>query len=138
MVVVACRQAEGRMDRTRQILLVAGVAVVVAACGASVSPSQSIAPSVSGQASTAASGSSSLAPSPSPSPSVAAACDKVPKAFNANGVELSGAWAGDGILGDGTLNLKIEDDGTGNLRIVKVSETGGGFGNSSWTPCKPG
>ena len=43
-----------------------------------------------------------------------------------------------GILGDGTLNLKIEDDGTGNLRIVKVSETGGGFGNSSWTPCKPG
>jgi hypothetical protein len=194
MVVVACRQTEGRMDRTRQILLVAGVAVVVAGCGASVSPSQSIAPSVSVQASTAASGSSSLAPSPSPSPAVAAACDKVPKAFNANSVELSGAWAGDdggiyylrqvgtivwwnglserngrpsdlgrdwnnvargeidgltieaewadvprgGILGDGTLNLKIEDDGTGNVRIVKVSETGGGFGNTSWTPCKPG
>jgi hypothetical protein len=43
-----------------------------------------------------------------------------------------------GILGNGTLSLKIEDDGSGNVRIVKVSETGTGFGNSVWTPCRPG
>jgi DNA/RNA endonuclease YhcR with UshA esterase domain len=58
-----------------------------------------------------------------------------------DGLTIEAEWADvprGGILGDGTLNLKIEDDGTGNLRIVKVSETGGGFGNSSWTPCKPG
>jgi hypothetical protein len=182
------------MDRSRQILLVGGMAVVVAACGASSSPSRSVAPSVSVQASTVASASPTLAPSPSASPAVAAACDKAPKAFNASRVDLTGAWAGDDdgiyylrqvgsivwwngmsgrdgrpsdlgrewnnvgrgevdrltvnvewadvprgeILGDGTLNLKIEDDGTGNVRIVKVSETGSGFGNSLWTPCKPG
>jgi len=43
-----------------------------------------------------------------------------------------------GILGGGTMNLKIQDDGTGNVRITKVSETGSGFGNTIWTPCKPG
>ena len=43
-----------------------------------------------------------------------------------------------GILGSGTMNLKIQDDGTGNVRITKVSETGSGFGNTIWTPCKPG
>ena len=43
-----------------------------------------------------------------------------------------------GILGGGTMNLKIQDDGTGNVRITKVSETGSGFGNTTWTPCKPG
>jgi hypothetical protein len=43
-----------------------------------------------------------------------------------------------GILGNGTLNLKIENDGTKNVRIVKVAETGTGFGNTLWTPCKPG
>jgi hypothetical protein len=42
------------------------------------------------------------------------------------------------ILGGGTLNLKIEDDGTGTIRIVKVGETGTGFGNTMWTPCRPG
>jgi hypothetical protein len=42
------------------------------------------------------------------------------------------------VLGNGTLSLKIEDDGTGNVHIVKVSETGTGFGNNIWTPCKPG
>ena len=182
------------MDRIRQILLVGCMAVVVLACGASRSPSQSIAPSPNVQASTAASASSTLAPSPSPSPAVAAACVKAPKAFNADRVDLTGAWAGDdggiyylrqsrtvvwwngmsgrggrpsdlgrdfnnvargeigkltvqvewadvprgGILGEGTLNLKIEDDGTGNVRLVKASETGSGFGNSLWTPCKPG
>ncbi len=182
------------MDRTRQILLVGGMAVFVAACGASLSPSRSIAPSVSVQASTAASASPTLAPSPSPSPAVAAACDKTPKVFDANRVDLTGAWAGDdggiyylrqvrtivwwnglsgrdgipsdmgrdwnnvgrgeidglsvhvewadvprgGILGDGSLALTIEDDGTGNVRIAKASETGAGFGNSLWTPCTPG
>ena len=181
------------MDQTRQIILVACMAVILAACGAS-SPSRSAAPSASAQASAVASASPTRAPLPSPSPAVAAACDKAPKAFNANRVELTGAWAGDddgiyylrqvgsivwwngmsgrdgrpadlgrdwnnvgrgevdgltikaewadvprgGILGDGTLNLKIEDDGTGNVRIVKVSETGAGFGNTSWTPCRPG
>lgn len=182
------------MNPTRQILLVAGIAVVIAACGASVSPSQSAAPSASAQASTVTSASPTRAPSPSPSPAVAAACDKAPKAFNADRVDLTGAWAGDDggiyylrqvrmivwwngmsgrdgrpadlgrdwnnvargeiegltiqvewadvprgrILGDGTLSLKIEDDGTGNIRIAKVSETGAGFGNSLWTPCAPG
>ncbi len=43
-----------------------------------------------------------------------------------------------GILGNGTLRLKIEDDGSGTVRIVKVSETGTGFGNMVWTPCSPG
>lgn len=43
-----------------------------------------------------------------------------------------------GILGNGTLSLKIEDDGTGNVHIVKVDETGTGFGNNIWTPCTPG
>jgi hypothetical protein len=42
------------------------------------------------------------------------------------------------ILGGGTMNLKIQDDGTGNVQITKVSETGSGFGNNVWTPCKPG
>lgn len=58
-----------------------------------------------------------------------------------NALQIDAEWAdvprGE-ILGNGTLNLKIEDDGTGNVRIVKVSETGGGFGNSVWTPCTPG
>jgi len=41
--------------------------------------------------------------------------------------------------GNGTLILNIEDDGTGNIQIVKVSEEGenGGFGNNVWTPCRP-
>ncbi len=42
------------------------------------------------------------------------------------------------ILGNGTLSLKIVDDGTGNVQIVKESETGTGFGNNVWTPCTPG
>ena len=41
------------------------------------------------------------------------------------------------ILGYGTLDLRIEDDGSGNVRIVKVAETGTGFGNSLWLPCTP-
>jgi hypothetical protein len=43
-----------------------------------------------------------------------------------------------GILGDGTLSLTIKDDGSGNVQIVKDSETGSGFGNTIWTPCTPG
>jgi hypothetical protein len=58
-----------------------------------------------------------------------------------DGLTISVVWAdvprGE-IFGDGTLNLAIEDDGTGNVQIVKVSETGAGFGNSIWTPCTPG
>jgi hypothetical protein len=41
------------------------------------------------------------------------------------------------ILGNGTMNLKIEGDAAGNIRIAKVSETGSGFGNRIFTPCKP-
>ena len=39
------------------------------------------------------------------------------------------------IYGAGTLELKIQDDGTGNTQIVKVGESEGGFGNNVWTPC---
>jgi hypothetical protein len=42
------------------------------------------------------------------------------------------------ILGGGTLTLRIEDDGTGNVRLTKTAETGTGFGNGTWTPCGPG
>jgi hypothetical protein len=41
------------------------------------------------------------------------------------------------IQDGGTMTLKIEDDGTGNVEIVKVSEKTGDFGNTRWTPCKP-
>jgi hypothetical protein len=57
------------------------------------------------------------------------------------GLSIDVAWADvprGGILGNGTLNLKIEKDAAGNVHIVKVSETGTGFGNTLWTPCKPG
>lgn len=58
-----------------------------------------------------------------------------------NGLEIDVEWAdvprGE-ILGEGTLHLSIEDDGSGSIQIVKVSETGTGFGNSLWTPCTPG
>jgi hypothetical protein len=42
------------------------------------------------------------------------------------------------ILGHGTLVWKVVDDGTGNARLVKLSETGSGFGGSRFTPCRPG
>ena len=57
------------------------------------------------------------------------------------GLVIDVAWADvprGRVLGDGTLNLKIEADATGKIRIVKVSETGAGFGNNTWTPCSPG
>ena len=42
------------------------------------------------------------------------------------------------ILGSGTLVWEIVDDGTGNTRLTKVSETGSGFGGAEFTPCAPG
>ena len=42
------------------------------------------------------------------------------------------------ILGSGTLVWEIVDDGTGNTRLTKVSETGSGFGGAEFTPCGPG
>ena len=42
------------------------------------------------------------------------------------------------IQDGGTMTLKVEDDGTGNVQIVKVSQQTGDFGNTLWTPCKPG
>jgi hypothetical protein len=41
------------------------------------------------------------------------------------------------ILDNSTLVLKIQDDGAGNIQIVKTREVKGGFGNSVWTPCRP-
>jgi hypothetical protein len=42
------------------------------------------------------------------------------------------------ILGSGKMTWKVEDDGTGNVRVVKVTDVGSGFGNTVLTPCKPG
>ena len=42
-----------------------------------------------------------------------------------------------GALFQSTLVLNIQDDGTGNIEIVKTREVEGGFGNSVWTPCRP-
>ena len=41
------------------------------------------------------------------------------------------------ILGSGTLTLQVEDNGSGDISIRKVDETGSGFGNTMWTPCDP-
>ena len=178
----------------RFVLIVAMLSL--AACGTSAPSTSTVAPSTSGgQASHAAAPSASAATATArPSPAVAAACDKALKGFDANHVDLTGAWAGDdegiyylrqvgsvlwwngmsdragspsdlgrgwnnvgrgvikalkvdvewadvprgGILGNGTLSLKIDDDGTGNVHVIKVSETGTGFGNNIWTPCTPG
>jgi hypothetical protein len=182
-------------DLRMSVLL--GAMLVLAACATSTPSATTVAPSNSGrQASQAAvpSVSHAAAASPSPSAAVAASCEKAPKPFDANHVDLTGAWAGDddgiyylrqlgsvvwwngmsgragnpaglgrdfnnvgrgqikalkievewadvprgGILGNGTLSLSIEDDGTGNIKIVQVSQTGTGFGNNVWTPCTPG
>ena len=42
------------------------------------------------------------------------------------------------ILGNGTLVWEIVDDGTGNTKLTKLSETGAGFGGAEFTPCGPG
>ena len=185
------------MNKAQRMSVLVGTMLALVACGTSVSSTPTIAPSSGGgQASQAAAPSPSKAATASPSPAaaVAAKCDKTPKPFDANKIDLTGAWAGDdggiyylrqvgsflwwngmserdgspsllgrdwnnvgrgqikalvidvewadvprgGILGDGTMNLKIGDDGAGNVQISKVSETGSGFGNTLWTPCKPG
>ncbi len=43
-----------------------------------------------------------------------------------------------GNLGSGTLTLTIQADETGNIQIVKDTESPAGFGSSVWTPCTPG
>lgn len=44
-----------------------------------------------------------------------------------------------GIMGFGTMLWKIADDGTGNVKLVKLSETSGeGFGGTEFVPCNPG
>jgi hypothetical protein len=43
-------------------------------------------------------------------------------------------------LGNGSLVLNIQDDGKGNIQIVKVVDhwgAGNEFGNEVWTPCSP-
>jgi hypothetical protein len=55
------------------------------------------------------------------------------------GVSVDVNWADiprGGIRDGGTMKLSVQDDGTGNTRIVKVSEQSGDFGNRTWTPCK--
>ncbi len=41
------------------------------------------------------------------------------------------------VLGGGTLTLRVQADPGGYLQIVKVSETGTGFGGETFTPCVP-
>ena len=56
-----------------------------------------------------------------------------------NGLEIDVEWSDvprGQFLNNGTLVLNIQDDGTGNTQIVKVSDPEG-FGNSVWTPCAP-
>lgn len=56
-----------------------------------------------------------------------------------NGLQIDVEWSDvprTENLGNGNLILSIQDDGTGNIQIVTVSETGG-FGNNVWTPCRP-
>jgi hypothetical protein len=56
-----------------------------------------------------------------------------------NGLQIDVEWSDvprGQIYGDGTLVLNIQDDGTGNIQIVRVDHEEG-FGNSVWTPCLP-
>jgi hypothetical protein len=58
-----------------------------------------------------------------------------------NGLDIEVEWADlprGQTIGNGTLSLRIEGDATGNLRIVKVGESGWGYSNNIWTPCSPG
>ena len=43
-----------------------------------------------------------------------------------------------GILGGGTMTLKIEKDAKGNIQLRKVAQASGDFGNNIFTPCSPG
>ena len=42
------------------------------------------------------------------------------------------------ILGHGTLTWQVVNDGSGNAKLIKLFETGTGFGGSEFTPCSPG
>lgn len=56
-----------------------------------------------------------------------------------NGLQIDVEWSDvprSEFVSNGTLTLKIQDDGTGNIQIVTDGETGG-FGNRVWTPCAP-
>jgi len=56
-----------------------------------------------------------------------------------NGLQIDVEWSDvprSESLGNGTLILNIEDDGTGNIQIVLDSQAGD-FGNRLWTPCSP-
>jgi hypothetical protein len=57
-----------------------------------------------------------------------------------NGLQIDAEWS-DVPRGEsddhGTLVLSIQDDGTGNIQIVQVSSSTGGFGSHVWTPCSP-
>jgi hypothetical protein len=155
-------------------------ALVLAACGTTVSPS------VSPQAS------STPEPARGPVDLLAVVCAPAPRAFDPSDIDLTGAWAGDDVgvyylqqigsvvwwsgmseregsptdlgrgwnnvgrgeinglevnvewadvprgydTGNGTLQLRIQDDGTGMLEIVTVAQDGN-FGNHVWTPCLP-
>ena len=185
------------MNSGLRLPVLLGAMLVLTACGTPKPSATTVAASAGGgPASQAAvpSVSHTVAASPSSSAAVAASCEQAPKPFDANHVDLTGAWAGDDdgiyylrqlgsvvwwngmsgragspsglgrdfnnvgrgqikglkidvewadvprgeILGNGTLSLSIEDDGTGNIKIVQVSQTGTGFGNNVWTPCTPG
>lgn len=56
-----------------------------------------------------------------------------------SGLQIAVEWSDvprNESLGNGTLVLNIQDDGTGNIEVVTLSETGG-FGNHVLTPCLP-
>ena len=56
-----------------------------------------------------------------------------------NGLQIDAEWSdvprGESA-GHGTSTLRIQDDGTGNIEIVLLSQTGD-FGLTVWTPCAP-
>jgi hypothetical protein len=56
-----------------------------------------------------------------------------------NGLQIDVEWSDlprGPIYGAGSLVLSIQDDGTGNIQILRV-DNNEGFGNSVWTPCSP-
>src|ERR1700675_1823270 len=85
------------MKAARRFSVLLAAMLALAACGSSAPSTSTVAPSSSaGQASHAAAPSASAAAATArPSPAVAAKCDKAPKAFDANHIDLTGPWAGD-------------------------------------------
>ena len=164
-----------------RLSMLLGAILALAACGTTVAPS--------------ATAETSPTPKPASHPPdvLAVVCAAMPKPFDPNNINLTGAWAGDdggiyylrqlgsvvwwngmserdaspmnlgrdwnnvgrgvidgtqivvetadvprgGLLFNSTLILQIQDDGAGNIQIVKTREVEGGFGNSVWTPCSP-